>query len=321
MKKSLSIVLCIFMIATTFCSCKFIKSKENMAEYTTTEKESVTFNQTVTEETESSSESSESKKDKTTGKSEAVTIYVTDKNGEYVTNKKGEKVTEIFDVESLESQLASELEKQSTTKSGSSSTNDLLGDTQSSKEDLLPEGSKTNNTTLMKTKIEPVLKSGTYTIKGSIKTGGQSINTTVAFRNSGKDFSVTASMSGFSIKAFSADGKYYIAFPMFAKYAEVSQEEIGDMSAMTDNFKAKNATYVKTTTVKDGKTTYTCEEYKNDSGTVKYYFDSKNEWKRMEVIQDSDVFVWEISSFTNKADSSLFAAKGMIKDNSLFEGM
>lgn len=311
------------MLAMTLCSCKFVKSKEP-AEETAGKNTTTTTAKTSTTESEVGVPDEES---------EDFTIYVTDTNGEYITNKDGSKKTEVFKVDELEKQLENELSKQekSTTKkaSGSNSKTEsktdaassLLGDTQSSKEDLLPEGQKADKTTLMKTIVEPVLKSGTYTIKGSIKAEGQSMNTSVGFRNGGKDYSVMVALGAFSVKVFSVDGKYYMALPMFAKYAEVSKEEMGDMNDMTDSFKPKDAKYVKTTTVKSGKTTYTCEEYTADTGTIKYYFNEKKEWKRMEIIDGDEILVWEITSFSNKADDSLFSTKGMIKDNSMLNGL
>lgn len=308
------------MIVMTFCSCKFVKSSggDGKGDGAQTSEASDKSGTEAVNGSESQTSAAED---------EEFTVYVTDANGEYVTNKDGTKKTEVFKVSELEKQLEAELSKQDAAASAgkdsgkSDAASSLIGDTQSSKEDLLPAGQKANDTTLMKTKVEPVLKSGTYTIKGSIKAEGQSLNTTVAFRNNAKEYSVIVALGAFSVKVFSVGGKYYMALPMFAKYAEVSQEEMGDMSEMTENFKPNDAKYVKTTTVKDGKNTYTCEEYKSGESTVKYYFNAKNEWKRMEVVDGEDILVWEISTFTNKADDSLFSAKGMIRDDSLLEGM
>lgn len=322
MKKSLSIILCVMMIAMTLCSCKFVKTTGGENKDTEGKSSTAAVNQAGAD-TEINGES-----DTDALSEEEFTVFVTDKNGEYITNKNGTKKTEVFNVAELEKQLEEELSKQEATASANTNNNSksdtassLIGDTQASKEDLLPAGQKVNDTTLMKTKIEPVLKSGTYTIKGSIKAEGQSLNTTVAFRNKAQEYSVIVALGAFSVKVFSVGGKYYMALPMFAKYAEVTQDEMGDMDEMTESFKPNDATYVKTTTVKDGKTTYTCEEYKTDTSTVKYYFNANKEWKRMEIIDGEDILVWEITSFSNKAEDSLFSAKGMIKDNSLLEGM
>ena len=66
-------------------------------------------------------------------------------------------------------------------------------------------------------------------------------------------------------------------------------------------------TYVKSTKVKDGKTTYTCEEYKTPDGKInKYYFNEKNEWKRWEVIDDKEITVFVIDSLSTSVDKSMF---------------
>lgn len=302
------------MVVLTFSSCKFIKSKEDIKPDDTTTSVGTTA---VTEKTEETSAD-----ENTAGDGESITVFVTDKDGEIVTNKDGSAKTEKVDLEQLEKELEKELENQSTTKSGTKTTKksgDTSADlgTQSSEEDLLPDGTKTNNTTLTKTIIEPVLKSGTYTIKGNIKAEGQAIGAQIAFRN-GKDYSVQVSMSVFSVRVFCNNGKYYMALPSMGKYAEIAAEDVGDIGDMSESFKANDAKYVKTTTVKDGKQTYTCEEYKTSTGTAKYYFNSKNEWKRMEIIEDDTILVWEITSFAKAADKTLFEVNKLwMKDSSL----
>ncbi|MBQ7595079.1 MAG: hypothetical protein IJU45_00270, partial [Clostridia bacterium] len=182
------------------------------------------------------------------------------------------------------------------------------------KDELLDEGTKAANTTLMKTVVEPVIKSGTFTIDGSIKAEGMDVATTFAFRNS-KDYSLSFNVSGFGIRVFSNNGKYYLALTTLGIYSEIPEDEFEDYKDMTVAFNSKDAKYVKTTKVKDGAITYTCEEYKSDDGTIKYYFNSKNEWKRMEIIDGDSVFIWKINSFKNTAKSSLFEVSKFWKKN------
>lgn len=302
------------MVVMTFCSCSIIKSDDSDKKSKTTVSEDADSEDIEKQKTakgskdgsgdadESTKENSDEKDSDGSGKS--TTIYVLDDNGEIVTDKNGNKVTEVYNEEKASKKLEEALKKQE----GNSS-------------EALPEGQKANNTTLVKTKVEPVLKSGTYTIKGEITVEGTTMKATIAFRNSGKDFSISASVMGMAVKIFSSNGKYYMAVPMLNKYTEISKDEIGDMTEFTDAFKASDAKYVKTTTVKDGKKTFTCEEYSIDDGTLKYYFNEKGEWKRLEMIQDDYSVIWEIDTFSNKADDSLFApSKGMKQDNNLFEG-
>ncbi len=318
MKKSLSIILCAVMIALTFCSCKFVKSKDNRET-----EESTTTTTTTTTTTEATEEETKKSDKKSEGDEESITVFVTDKDGEVVTDKNGTPKTETLDIEKLQEQLEQEISNQASSKktnpgSKTDDEDDDPLDIDSSKEDLLPEGSKADKTTLMKTVVEPILKSGTYTIKGNIKAGGQAIGSTIALRNGGKDYSATVSMGAIAVRVFSNNGKYYLALPTMGKYAEVSSDDIGDIGDLSESFKDKDAKYVQTTTVKSGAQKYTCEEYKTSSGTAKYYFNSKNEWKRMEIIDGEDILVWEITSFSKNADKTLFeVSKLWYKDNSL----
>ena len=101
------------------------------------------------------------------------------------------------------------------------------------------------------------------------------------------------------------------------RYGEIDKETFGDFSSSTEIMN-KKATYVKSTKVKNGSETYTCEEYKASDGTIiKYYFNSKNEWKRWETIDGDTVGVFVINSFGKGAKSSLFEiSKFWIKDDS-----
>ena len=324
MKKSLSIILCAVMIALTFCSCKFVKSKENRGETTSTTTADTTETTTTTASTDEEKDDATKKEDsKSEDDSESITVFVTDKNGEVVTDKNGTPKTEKLDLEKLQEQLEQEISNQASSKKTNPGNNnddkdDDPFDLDSSKEDLLPDGDKAKDTTLKKTVIEPVLKSGTYTIKGNFKAGGQAIGATIAFRNGGKDYSATVSMGAIAVRVFSNGGKYYLALPTMGKYAEVSSDDMGDIGDLSETFKDKDAKYVQTTKVKSGAQTYTCEEYKTATGSAKYYFNSKNEWKRMEIIDGEDILVWEITSFTKSADKTLFEiSKLWYKDNSL----
>ncbi len=306
------------MVVLTFSSCKFIKTKEPEETDTTTTTAKAS-------ETKADDKTSESKSEEGTDDGESITVFVTDKNNEVVTNKDGTPKTEKIDLNKLQEELEKEMEKSTTKKSGDKTTKSSGGSSseiapQSGKEDLLPEGSKVNDTTLMKTIVEPVLKGGTYTIKGNIKAEGQSIGAQIAFRNS-KDYSVQITMSVFSVRVFCNNGKYYMALPSMGKYAEISADDIGDIGDMSEAFKEKEAKYIKTTTVKVGKQSYTCEEYKTSTGTAKYYFNSNGEWKRMEIIEGETILVWEITSFTKSAEKRMFEVDKLWKKDETLAGI
>ena len=102
----------------------------------------------------------------------------------------------------------------------------------------------------------------------------------------------------------------YAVLPDYKWYFQIPSDDIGNMDELK-NIASSDGTYVGSTKVKINGEDHTCEEYKSSDGTViKYYFNSKKEWKRMEVITEDEVAIYEISSFSNKADESIFSLKG-----------
>ena len=76
------------------------------------------------------------------------------------------------------------------------------------------------------------------------------------------------------------------------------------------NTESDNDTYVKTTTVKEGSKTYTCEEYKAKDKTVtKYYFEGKK-WVRQEIIAGRTIAISKIHKLKDSVDRSLFDLTG-----------
>ena len=75
------------------------------------------------------------------------------------------------------------------------------------------------------------------------------------------------------------------------------------------NTGSNNDTYVKTTSVKEGSKTYTCEEYRSSDGIVtKYYFEG-NKWVRQEIIDGSTIAISKIHELKDSVDRSLFDLK------------
>lgn len=335
MKKGLCLFLSFVAVAITLCSCKSVKNKDAISDYTYVDSNgNVQMYQTDENGEVATDENGENVTTTTTADPDAadsdvdMTVLVTDKDGEYVTDKDGNPVTSKLNAGSVVKDMMNgygdleALMPSTTTKAaGSSSGNKTTAKTTASttkaddtKDELLDEGSKTSNTTLMKTVVEPVIKSGTFTIDGSIKAEGMDVATTFAFRNS-KDYSITFTLGGIGLRVFSNNGKYYLALTTLGTYSEIPEDEFEGYKDMTDAFNSKDAKYVKTTKVKDGAITYTCEEYQSDDGTIKYYFNSKNEWKRMEIIDGDSAFIWRINSFKNTAKDSLFEVNKIWKKN------
>lgn len=318
MKRGLCIFLSVAVIAATLCSCSFIKDKDAVASLTYTDSQGQTHQYKTDEDGKAVTDKNGEKV--TTASDEIDSdsmnyVAVTDKNGEYVTNKDGSVVTSKVDWSDIADQMTA------TQSTGSSDGSDNKGSSSSSttapfgssEDDLLDNGQTTNKTNLKSKVIDSVVKTGNYTLDTVVKSGDMNVPTVFTFK--GKDFAASLIMQMSSsvkmeARVFSKDGKYYMAMPTLMGtgiYGELDEDTFEDYSSASGSI-SQDATYVKSTKVKDGATTYTCEEYKSKDGTViKYYFNSKNQWKRWEIIDsEGGVSVFIINSLTKGAKDSLF---------------
>ena len=178
MKKSLCLILSAAVIALTLCSCSIIKDKDVLKDYQYTDANGNTY-QYATDADGNIVTKEDGGKETTTKSASAsgagdMTVLVTDENGEYVTNKDGSAVTSKLDSSAL-MEAAEKMMGETTTKKGSSSGNSstkkndtttkVSGGTGSSSKDLLDDGTKTNKTNLKEKVIDPVIKSGTFTVE------------------------------------------------------------------------------------------------------------------------------------------------------------
>lgn len=327
MKKGLSLFLCAVVMVLTFCACSvkdnkslegktYVDEQGNTQVYVTDKNGEVVTDANgkgVTTTTAPKTDKNGSTVTNNNPGTPSITVYVTNADGEYVMDKNGKPVTTAIDANAMVQGMAGA--NLGSTKPTSNKGNKPNGGTNtpatpnspvdSPKEDLLDKGDKVPNTSLVKTVVQPLLKSGTFTIKGSIKTEGMELPITLACRN-GKDTSISVTLTGFEMRMFTNGGKYYMAFPGLGVYSEISKDEYGEFGDMADAFNKDDSKYVQTTKVKDGSQTLTCEEYKSGTGTIKYYFNAKNEWKRMEIIDGDTVIIWNINSFSNTVKDNLF---------------
>ena len=283
----------------------------------------------------------------------SVYVFVTDKNGEKVTEADGKEVTSILseeEVSKLEKKAGktekgtSKTDKESGKSEENSSTSQTKKDKTASdmpqinqdivnsvtgnedfemtaaEKDLLPEGTTlAKKTTLFEDKVQKVIKTGKFTIKMNVKSGNSKMPMTVSFD---KDkMYASFEMSGMKAGLLYMDDTAYLLFPNLFVGSKVYMEYPDADSGMDDIFDSfgklsdANGTYVGSSKVKVGSAEYTCEEYKNKDGAVtKYYFDSNKEWKIYECLNgEGENMAYEIESFSNKADSSLFSLKGYRK--------
>lgn len=108
--------------------------------------------------------------------------------------------------------------------------------------------------------------------------------------------------------------EYYVVFPELKMYMAMDGEDLGDvnsalgsMSSITSSMDYENMEYVSTSKIKDGDTTYICEEYKQNSSTIKCYFSGKNDdLVKMEIISEEGIMVLDNVKVSGDVDQSLF---------------
>ncbi len=288
----------------------YVDAQGETHEYATdAEGELVTRDNGVKETTSTTTKSGGSSSDSKTDL--GFEVYATDENGENVTDKKGNLVTSQLDFNAIINDMTKTTttgktkpgEKPTTTQGG------LSGSLESSdKDDLLAEGDKTGKTNLKAEIIDPVIKSKKYTLDTTII--AQDMEMPMVMCINGKDYAASLDMAmgalKISARVFSKEGKYYLVIPMFGMYSEIDDETSEDISSPSGDL-TTSSKYIKSTKVKDGKTTYTCEEYKTSDGkTVKFYFNEKKQWKRWEIIDGENISVFIINSFSGTIKKSMF---------------
>ena len=279
MKKSLCIILSLMMILFTFAACG--------------EKEGEDFE------------------------------FVTGANGQYVLDDEGNKVTKPIEKDKDGNPITSTTTTTTTAApdknkpSGGTASKDPVEDLENfnpnaSPEDLLDEGTETKKTTLRDDVIIKALKDKKFTMSMTVIGTDTEIPTTITM--DGERFGASLSLNGIDFRVLNMNGKSYVAFDYMGMkmYMETEGEDLG-MGDLMDSTTKEDQVYVKTTTVKDGNKTYTCEEYKSSDGIVtKYYFEGKK-WVRQEVIDGETISISEIGDFKSTVEDSIFDLTGYTK--------
>ncbi|HBM00105.1 MAG TPA: hypothetical protein DD393_05660 [Ruminococcaceae bacterium] len=281
MKKGLCIVLSALMIAFSFASC----GKKDVSDKPTKIDENGSAYVEVTDKDGNKVTSVLSDKDKAKA----------DKNA-----AKDNKETTTADTSELLSKVEAEASKV---------TNIDEKNLVSDKKDLISGGTEIKKTSMRDEIIAKTLKSGKFTLKMKMKTSS-GVDNPVSLVFNGKKFAADITLNDMQVRAIFDNDNFYMVLPALKVYIKTSSDEAGNIGDLT-NITDSNATYVGSTKVTVNGTEYTCEEYKSDNDSVvKYYFSSKKEWKRMEIINGEDVSIFEIESLSNKVDESVFSLKG-----------
>lgn len=257
-------------------------------------------------------------------------INITNKDGENMTDTDGNTVTSVLSDKDKEkvnktdkTNKNDKTDKNSTTTTTTKPTGttpsvpfeDILGgedfNINASPDDLLQEGTTVaNKTTLREDVIGNSLQKRKFTL--STVMVGESGEIPVTFTMNGDEFASSIEMPGMPMKVIVQDGKTYICFEYLGvKLYMESEESMFDADSMTPSTEAQE--YVGTSTVKENGKTYTCEEYKAESGaTYKYYFLGKK-WVRYEAINGDEAAILEVTEFKSSVDKNLFSLKGYQK--------
>lgn len=291
MKKGLCIVLSALMIAFSFASC----GKKDVSDKPTKIDENGSAYVEVTDKDGNEVTSILSDKDKAKA----------DKNA-----AKDNKETTTADTSELLSKVEAEASKV---------TNIDEKNLVSDKKDLISGGTEIKKTSMRDEIIAKTLKSGKFTLKMKMKTSS-GVDNPVSLVFNGKKFAADITLNDMQVRAIFDNDNVYMVFPALKVYFKTSSDEAGNIGDLT-NITDSNATYVGSTKVTVNGTEYTCEEYKSDDDSVvKYYFSSKKEWKRMEIINGEDVSIFEIESLSDKVDESVFSLKGYTDMTALVMG-
>lgn len=291
MKKGLCIVLSALMIAFSFASC----GKKDISDKPTKIDENGSAYVEVTDKDGNEVTSVLSDKDKAKA----------DKNA-----AKDNKEMTTADTSELLSKVEAEASKV---------TNIDEKNLVSDKKDLISGGTEIKKTSMRDEIIAKTLKSGKFTLKMKMKTSS-GVDNPVSLVFNGKKFAADITLNDMQVRAIFDNDNVYMVFPALKVYIKTSSDEAGNIGDLT-NITDSNATYVGSTKVTVNGTEYTCEEYKSDDDSVvKYYFSSKKEWKRMEIINGEDVSIFEIESLSNKVDESVFSLKGYTDMTALVMG-
>lgn len=265
---------------------------------------------------------------------EIVTEIVTDKQGEAVTDKEGktevktEVLTTIVTVTKPNEPVTDETtaaNQETPTGEGSS-----VEVTEAFENETFPEGTDIEielgsdgkpKELYMQNLIEDIKDKKSFTFDATFVTGEiAGFESGMSFKMYSKDNNAALEMGLglFNLRFVMADGKMYYVFPRAKTYIEAGKVDDGQSAATSESFDEmwniidpNNLTYINTTKVTMKGTSYRCEEYGDENNINKYYFNSKKELKRIEMITDNgESVIIKVGQFTSDVDKKVFSVKG-----------
>ena len=158
--------------------------------------------------------------------------------------------------------------------------------------------------------IEPISRSGKYTVTTSVDFNG--VPTPITIMINGKNMCAEMTVENIKSRILILDGKVYAVFPDFRIYSEVPEDQAGDIDFGIIGGSGMKYTGSRYATV-DGKTC-TVDTYKDSDGAVSDYYFLNGKWvKVVDNPGTSREAVQEIQDFKAGVDSSWFSLKGFVK--------
>ncbi|MBR0348409.1 MAG: dockerin type I repeat-containing protein [Clostridia bacterium] len=167
-----------------------------------------------------------------------------------------------------------------------------------------------DKTSYKKDVIDPILKSGEFTLKTEV-TGEEGTNVVTTMMR-GEDACVETKAKGRTVRLLVLDSKTYLIFPDFiAPGVNVymkSSEQV-DLSIGS----AEDAEYIKSEEVTVDGEQLVCETYELKDGTVSNYYFKDGKWVMLNVTSDGETTTQKILDFKKGVDKSKFSLDDMIE--------
>ena len=259
--------------------------------------------------------------------SKGVTEVVTEIVSEIVTEIKTEVVTSVVTVTKPYEPTTQAGDSETTTaaQSDTTDTTDSTGETTTSVEDVpFPEGelievpldaSGQPQDPLMKRIMTASAETKQLYLDCVIVTGetlgvetGMPCKVYMSGNNIACEFSTGVSLK---IRMIVKDGAVSMLFPNVKTYYQIGSSDdanVGDVDmGIWETIGSAEMDYVSTSSVTVNGTKYTCETYNDSTNENRYYFNAKQQLKRIEVeTAEGDISIIKVNSCTSTVDSSIF---------------
>ncbi|MEE1065592.1 MAG: dockerin type I domain-containing protein [Acutalibacteraceae bacterium] len=165
-------------------------------------------------------------------------------------------------------------------------------------------------TSYKKDTIDPIMKTGNFTLKTQMDADGVTANVTTMVK--GNDVCVETAMEGITARVLILGNKTYLVMPDFIMpgvgvYMEYQEQ----LKPNTDG--AADAQYVKSEYVTVDGEKLVCETYKLADGSQSQYYFKDGKWVMLAVQQDGEFVSQKVVEFKSGVKNSYFSLDGFIK--------